>query len=81
MINEHRTLRKFLGHATDWDETAYEYQTVVDNVCLLRPELLAAIGQLVVESGHRVAKKSVASHCAGGVIRSWSRRTSTTRRT
>ena len=57
LINEHRTLRKFLGHATDWDETTYEYQTVVDNVCLLRPELLAAIGQLVVESGHRVAKK------------------------
>ena len=81
LVNQHRTLRMFLGHATDWDETAYEYQTVVDNVCLLRPELLAAIGQLVVESGHRVAKKSVASHCAGGVIRSWSRRTSTTRRT
>ena len=57
LVNEHRTLRKFLGHATDWDETAYEYQTVVDNVCLLRPELLAAIGQLVVASGHRVAKK------------------------
>ena len=28
LVNEHRTLRKFLGHATDWDETAYEYQTV-----------------------------------------------------
>ena len=56
-MNQHRTLRMFLGHATDWDETAYEYQTVVDNVCLLRLELLAAIGQLVVESGHRVAKK------------------------
>ena len=57
LVNQHLTLRKFLGHATGWDETSYEYQTVVDNVCLLRPELLAAIGQLVVESGHRVAKK------------------------
>ena len=81
LVNQHHTLRQFLGHATDWDETAYEYQTVVDNVCLLRPELLAAIGQLVVASGHRVAKKSVASPCAGGVIRSWSRRTSAIRRT
>ena len=57
LVNQHLTLRKFLGHATGWDEASYEYQTVVDNVCLLRPELLAAIGQLVVESGHRVAKK------------------------
>ena len=57
LVNQHLTLRKFLGHATGWDEASYEYQTVVDNVCLLRPELLAAIGQLVVESGHRIAKK------------------------
>ena len=80
LVNEHRTMRKFLGHGSIWDEARYEYQTVVDNVCLLRPELLAAIGQLVVESEHRVAKKSLASHCAGGVIRSWSRRMSTIRR-
>ena len=58
-VNEHRTLRKFLGHATDWAETAYEYQTVVDNVCLLRPELL------VVESGHRVAKKKLGEPLRG----------------
>ena len=28
----------------------YEYQTVVDNVSLLTPELLSAVGRLVVES-------------------------------
>ncbi len=57
LVNEHKTLRRFLGHADIWDETRYEYQTVVDNVCLLRPELLAKVGQLVVESGHAVARK------------------------
>ena len=40
---------------------------MVDNVSLLTPELLSAVGQLVVESGHKVAKKSLASYCAGGV--------------
>ena len=44
--------------STNWDETAYECQTIVDNACPLRPELPATIGQLVVESGHRVAKKA-----------------------
>ena len=56
LVNEHRTLRLFLGHGT-FSEDRYEYQTVVDNVCLMRPELLARVGQLVVESGHAVARK------------------------
>ena len=30
---------------------------MVDNVSLLTPELLSAVGRLVVESGHKVAKK------------------------
>ena len=57
LVNEHMTLRQFLGHADIWDKRKYEYQTVVDNVCLVRPELLAEVGQLIVESGHAVARK------------------------
>ncbi len=56
LVNEHRTLRRFLGHEAFSDER-YEYQTVVDNVCLMRPELLARVGQMMVESGHVVARK------------------------
>ena len=81
LANHHETVRAFLGHSDFGDKTYYEYQTVLDNVTLLTPELLSAVGQLVVESGHKVAKKSLASHCAGGVTRSWSRPTCTTRRT
>ena len=58
LVNEHMTLRQFLGHADIWDKRKYEYQTVVDNVCLVRPELLAQVGQLIVESGHAVARKN-----------------------
>ena len=46
-----------MGHGDFADKTYYEYQTVLDNVCLLTPELLSEVGRLVVESGHTVAKK------------------------
>ena len=57
LTNHHQTIRAFLGHGDFDDKTRYEYQTVVDNVSLLTPELLSAVGSLVVESGHKVAKK------------------------
>ena len=57
LTNHHETRREFLGHGDFDDKTRYEYQTVVDNVSLLTPELLSAVGRLVVESGHKVAKK------------------------
>ena len=57
LANHHATLRAFLGHGEFGDKTYYEYQTVVDNVRLLTPELLSSVGGLVVESGHAVARK------------------------
>ena len=56
LVNEHKTLRKFLGHPAISDKL-YHYQTLVDNVSLLNPELLGEINQLVVESGHTVVGK------------------------
>ena len=57
LVNEHRTVREFLGHGAFSQGETYELQTVIDNVYLLTPELLSQIGQLVVESGHAVARK------------------------
>ena len=57
LANHHATVRAFLGHGEFGDKRYYEYQTVVDNVSLLTPELLSAVGRLVVESGHAVARK------------------------
>lgn len=57
LVNEHKTIREFLGHGVLGEKEEYEYQTVVDNVSLLRPELLAKIGQMVVEEGHVLARK------------------------
>ena len=57
LVNEHNTLRQFLGHADIWDKKKYSYQSVVDNVSLLTPELLAEVGKLFVGSGHKIVKK------------------------
>ena len=54
-------MREFLGHGAFSQDDTYELQTIIDNVYLLTPELLSEIGQLVVESGHAVARKSLAS--------------------
>ena len=57
LANNHRTVRAMLAHGDFADETRYEFQTVVDNVSLLTPELLSAVGRLAVEGGHAVAGK------------------------
>lgn len=56
LVNHHGTLREMLGHGL-FDRTDYHYQTLKDNVKLFTPELLDQINQLVVTSGHLVAKK------------------------
>ena len=65
LVNEHKTLRRFLGHADVWDDYRYGYQRLVDNVSLLRPELLVAVNDLVVESGHAVAGKKPGAPLGG----------------
>ena len=57
LVNQHRTVREFLGHGAFSQGDTYELQTIIDNVYLLTPELVSEIGQLVVESGHAVARK------------------------
>ena len=65
LVNEHKTLRRFLGHGDVWDDYRYGYQRLVDNVSLLRPELLVAVNDLVVESGHAVARKKPGAPLVG----------------
>jgi len=73
LANHHNTLREMLGHS-DWaDKTEYKMQTLVDNVSLLSPKVLGEISQLIVETGHEVVKKSLATPYEGVVIRLSSR--------
>ena len=65
LANHHETVRAILGHSDFADKTHYELQTIVDNVSLMRPELLAEVGRLVVESGHAVARKKPGGRLRG----------------
>lgn len=57
LANQHGTLREMLGH-TDWeDKHEYALQTLIDNISLLNPEVLAEVNQIVVEAGHELLKK------------------------
>jgi IS5 family transposase len=60
LVNHHDTLRQMLGHSPDYPYT-YAYQTLVDNVNLLTPELLDKINTLVVKEGHLLLKKGDAA--------------------
>ena len=57
LVNQHKTLREMLGHSLYDDDKKYAYQTLVDNVSLLTPELLDKLNQLIVEGGHVLVKK------------------------
>ena len=65
LVNEHRTLRRFLGHSSVSHEEQYHLQTVMDNVELPGPELLCEVGRLVAESDHWVAGKKAWSTVVG----------------
>lgn len=57
LANSYKELRQMLGHSDYEEQYLYEMRRIVDNVSLLTPELLNEIGGLVVESGHKAAKK------------------------
>jgi hypothetical protein len=57
LSNQHRTLRQMLGHGLYDEDNEYAYQTLVDNVGLLTPEVLGKLNQIIVEGGHALVKK------------------------
>lgn len=57
MANNHKTIRKMIGHGSFTDDYEYKLQTVKDNVTLLTSEILDEINTLVVEAGHNIVKK------------------------
>jgi hypothetical protein len=65
MANQHRTIRQMLGHGIEDDGEMYQAQTLKDNVCLLTPEILDRINQIVVKAGHQVVKKKETEALSG----------------
>jgi transposase, IS5 family len=58
LAEEHRSLRRIMGIGT-WDDYAQEpqkwdWRRIRDNVCLIQPETLIKINELVVRTGHQL---------------------------
>ena len=51
LVNQHRTVREFLGHGAFSQDDTYEFQTIIDNVYLLTPR--ASVKDWAVSGGER----------------------------
>jgi IS5 family transposase len=59
LAEEHRTLRMMMGIG-DWEEQVdFDWRRIRDNVCLLRPETVVKINQLIVAAGHKLVPEAV----------------------
>jgi transposase, IS5 family len=61
LAEEHRTLRLMMGIGS-WDdvrEKKFDWRTLRDNLCLLRPETLQKINEAVVAVGHRLVPEAI----------------------
>ncbi len=67
LADNHALIRAMLGHDDVFDCGGYEMQTLVDNVSLLTPRMLARVGKLLAASGHEVAGKKPGAALRGRV--------------
>ena len=59
LAEEHRTLRLMMGIG-DWEEKgAFDWRRIRDNVCLLRPETVVKLNQLIVAAGHELVPEAI----------------------
>jgi hypothetical protein len=66
LAEEHRTLRLMMGLGT-WEDLRekqgkkkFDWRTIRDNICLLRPETLQKINAAIVGAGHELAPAAIA---------------------
>jgi hypothetical protein len=59
LAEQHRNLRLMMGIG-DWVEKIdFDWRRIRDNVCLLRPETLVKINQLIVAAGHELVPEAI----------------------
>jgi hypothetical protein len=58
LAEQHRNLRHIMGIG-DWDDdTSFNWRRIRNTLCLLKPETLAKINQLIVSEGHMIAPEA-----------------------
>ena len=61
LAEQHRTLRLMMGIG-DWEEPVdFDWRRLRDNICLLRPETLAKLNELIVSAGHELVPEAIAA--------------------
>ena len=58
LSKNHWTLRAIMGLG-EWDGTRFSWKRIRDNVCLLKPETIRSISELLVVAGHRLVPEAV----------------------
>jgi hypothetical protein len=58
LAENHRNLRAIMGIG-DCDETEFQWRTIRNNICLLRPETIARISRAIVGAGHELKPEAV----------------------
>jgi hypothetical protein len=65
LAEQHNALRHIMG-VGDWEDESFDWRRIHDNICLVRPDTIAAIDRLIVGEGHRLVpdacKKIRADH-------------------
>jgi hypothetical protein len=54
LAENHANLRHVMQVMHDWEEEAFDYRRIRDNICRVRPETIEAINHLIVAEGHRL---------------------------
>ena len=58
LAEQHRALRHIMG-VGDWEEVAYSWRRIRDNLCLIQPDTIEKISHLIVAVGHSLDPAAV----------------------
>ncbi len=68
LSENHRTLRDIMGVGEWSEEFSFTWRRIRDNLCLLRPETLARISQVIVQEGHQLQPEAATSARADSFV-------------
>lgn len=57
LAEQHRALRQIMGLG-DWDDQAFDWRRIRDNVCKVRPDTIERINHLIVAAGHQLVPQA-----------------------
>jgi len=59
LAENHNNLRNIMQVVDPWKDESFDWRRIHDNVCLVQPETIKKINDLIVAEGHRLAPEAV----------------------